>query len=295
MNANPFARKLGFDSKDRLAIIHADDIGMCQATLSALDDLADFGLVKSCSVMVPCPWFPAAADWCRNHPDVDAGVHLTLTSEWDGYRWGPLSTRDQASGLVDEEGYFHRDVDSLWSRADPSAALVEMRAQIERARAMGLDPTHLDCHMHAAADERFIHHYAEMALDLKLPALIVRNWPRWREETKLRVGEWEERGLPIFDHLKVLNLSASLDDPARGAREAFDELPPGLSCVLIHPASDTPELRAIVPNWRARVADYEAFLSEELFDHIRDSGIHLIDYRSAISLQPSAFRLKTDS
>jgi hypothetical protein len=101
MDPNPVLRKLGFADDDRVVIIHADDIGMCQATMSAFADLVDFGLISSGAVMVPCPWFPQAAAYCRQHPLVDLGVHLTLTSEWDGYRWGPVSTRDPASGLID--------------------------------------------------------------------------------------------------------------------------------------------------------------------------------------------------
>ena len=162
MHNNALLRKLGFDAQDRVVIIHADDIGMCQATLSAFADLVDVGLVSSGSVMVPCPWFPEAATWCRNHPAVDVGVHLTLTCEWNGYRWGPLSTRDPASGLLDEEGHFHRRRQSLWQQASPHAVRVEMQAQVERARKAGLDLTHLDCHMFAAMEERFMPHYIRL-------------------------------------------------------------------------------------------------------------------------------------
>jgi chitin disaccharide deacetylase len=89
---NSALRHLGFGPRDRVVIIHADDIGMCQATLPALADLLDFGLLSSAAVMVPCPWFPAAAAFCRAHPVVDMGVHLTLNAEWSTYRWGPVAS-----------------------------------------------------------------------------------------------------------------------------------------------------------------------------------------------------------
>src|SRR5580765_7001185 len=104
---NPTLKRLGFASQDRVVLIHADDIGMSQSTIGALADVMEFGLVSSASVMVPCPWFPTAAAWSREHPDADIGVHLVLTSEWEHYRWRPVSTLDRASGLIDEEGFLH--------------------------------------------------------------------------------------------------------------------------------------------------------------------------------------------
>src|SRR4051812_42569067 len=104
---NPALKKLGFDANDRVVIFHADDIGMSQAANAALPDLLDFGLLSSAAVMVPCPWFPQAAAFCRDHPEVDMGVHLTLNCEWEAFRWGPISTRDQESGMLDVQGYFH--------------------------------------------------------------------------------------------------------------------------------------------------------------------------------------------
>ena len=151
MRTNPVLKKLGLTPEDRAVIIHADDIGMCQATVTAYADLMDFGLVSSGAVMVPCPWFPYAADYCRQHPDVDTGVHLTLTSEWDSYRWGPISTRDPASGLVDDEGCFYRSVAEAQEYGQPDAVQREMQAQVERALAAGIDVTHVDTHMGTVA------------------------------------------------------------------------------------------------------------------------------------------------
>src|SRR5205085_9877813 len=119
---------------------------MCQATLPAFSNLAEAGLVSSGSVMVPCPWFPEVADFCRRHPSVDIGVHLTLTSEWDGYRWGPISKCDRASGLIDDEGYLHRN-QNAWTSIDRPAARAEIEAQVDRALAAGIDVTHVDTHM----------------------------------------------------------------------------------------------------------------------------------------------------
>jgi hypothetical protein len=105
---NPYLSRLGYGPEDRVVVLHADDIGMCHATLPAYVDLLEFGLISSAATMVTCPWFPQAAALCRAQPEADMGAHLTLTCEWDDYRWGPISTRDYASGLLDAEGYLHR-------------------------------------------------------------------------------------------------------------------------------------------------------------------------------------------
>ena len=172
---NPALKRLGFGERDRVVIIHADDVGMCQASVQAFIDLMDFGLVSSGAAMVPCPWFPLLAQECCGHqgPPLDLGVHLTLTSEWDGYRWGPISTRDEASGLLDDEGYFPRRREDVQEQAQPGAVQPEMEAQLARALAAGLDVTHVDTHMGAVAHLKFVHGYARMALEQRLPALFL--------------------------------------------------------------------------------------------------------------------------
>ena len=279
MGHNPFLKKLGFDAEDRVVVIHVDDIGMCHATLPAFFDLVDSGLVSSGSVMVPCPWFPEAASYCRERPLVDVGVHLTLTSEWGGYRWGPLSTRDPASGLVDSEGYFYRN-QSMWERPDAKVIRAEMAAQVDRARNAGIDLTHLDCHMFAALDTRLVGEYVGLGFEQGLPVLMVRQ-PQWVEILSERaIREWEEQGLPVFDHLREMYLNRPAEGRLDQAKEVFDDLPPGLTFFMIHPAKDTPELRAISDDWRQRVADYETFMNPELRDHARNSGIQVIGWRA---------------
>jgi chitin disaccharide deacetylase len=278
MGHNTFLKKLGFKATDRVMVINADDIGMCQATLPAFSDLIDSGLVSSGSVMAPCPWFPEAARFCRERPSVDVGVHLTLTSEWNEYRWGPVSTRDPASGLIDAEGYFYRN-QSLWERPDPKVIRVEMRAQINQARKAGMDLTHVNCHMFATLDTRLVGEYVGLGLDERLPVLMVRQ-PQWVAILSERaINGWEEQGLPVFDHLREMYLNKPAEGRLDQARHVFDNLPPGLTYFMIHPARDTPELRAITDDWQQRVADYETFLSAEMRDHVRKSGIQVIGWR----------------
>ena len=290
MDPNPVLKKLGFAKDDRVAILHADDVGMCQASLAAFADLVDFGLLSSGATMVPCPWFPAVAAYCRQQPGVDLGVHLTLTSEWDSYRWGPLSTRDPASGLLDQEGYFHRRSEGAQAHADAAAVQREMEAQVSRALAGGIDVTHVDTHMGTVAHPKFVYGYVQLALQHRLPPMIPRldeaGWRAFGMDGEMAtlaaqfVGQLEAQGVPLLDHVVALPLDEEPGDRLALAKQTLDGLPPGLTHFILHPATDAPELRAITRAWRSRVADYETFRSEALRDHVRAAGIQVIGYRA---------------
>ncbi len=296
MVPNPILRKLGLGDDERVAIIHTDDIGMCQASLSAWADLVDFGLVSSASTMVPCSWFPQVATYCRQRPQVDMGVHLTLTSEMPSYRWGPISTRNPASGLIDEEGYFYRRSEDVQDHGDPAAVRLELQAQVERALAAGIDVTHVDTHMGTVAHPKFASAYLEVALRHHLPSMALRlDEAGWRArgmegETAASlassVQQLEVQGLPLLDWFVMLPLDQP-EDRVELAKRSFDALPPGLTHLAIHPSQDTPELRAIAADWPSRVADYRAFTSGELRDYIRSRGIQVIGYRALRGLMPS--------
>jgi len=291
---NPALKKLGYDERDRVVIIHADDVGMCQATLPALTDLLDAGLISSAATMVPCPWFPQVAAICSGHSDVDMGVHLTLTCEYRSYRWAPISTRQPASGLVDEEGYFHFDNTGVQTHAASEAAAREMAAQVARAQATGIDVTHIDTHQLSAYHPKFLAAYASLAVENGLPLMLLRlDAVRWQalgqalgipfdlEMARLleQAGhDLETLGVPLLDHVTGLLLDQPEDRVAQ-ARQTFESLPPGLTHLVLHPAVDTPELRAIAPNWPGRVADYQAFTSPELREYVRNSGLQIIGYR----------------
>ena len=281
---NAALQRLGYDEHDRVLIIHADDIGMCQSSVSGLAELFGFGLLSSAAVMVPCPWFQAAADLARAHPAWDLGVHLTLNSEWDLYRWAPLSTRDPASGLLDEQGYFHHRPPATEQQAELAAVRAELAAQVRQARAAGLDPTHLDAHMLTAAKPRFRALYASLALEQRLPLLLTYERPGLSALAAAMAVEPElaermdAQGVPFFDDLLALPLDEPGDQVAL-AKKMIDALRPGLTMLILHPAQDTPELRAMAPDWASRVANAAAMLNAELRDHLRQSGVQVIGYR----------------
>jgi len=291
---NPALGKLGYDKRDRVVIIHADDIGMCHATVPALADLLDAGLISSAATMVPCAWFPAVAAFCRGAGDVDMGVHLTLTCEYRSYRWGPISTRDPASGLLDEEGYLHFGPDGVHAHATLEAAARELAAQLGRAQGAGIDVTHIDTHQVSVFHSRLLHAYTSLATETGLPLMLLRKDAAGWQALALALGltfdeetasllaqsarELEAQGVPLVDHALTLPPDGNKDRVAQ-AKQAFSALPPGLTHFALHPAVDTPELRAIAPDWPSRVADYQAFTSRDLRDYVRRSGIQIIGYR----------------
>src|SRR6516162_6172612 len=282
MTGNPVLRHLGFAATDRVVVIHADDLGMCQATLPAFVDLLEAGLVSSGSVMVPSPWFPHATALLRARPTADVGLHVTLTSEWATYRWGPLTTRDPATGLLDQDGYFPRDTKALWQHIDIAAACTEMQVQVSRDRQAGLEPTHLHSDIFAHFEARLLPPYVALGFAEAVPALVVRHWS-YSEQDAPQIArwirQWEGQGMPIFDHVTGSPPASWQDDRVQQAKGLLDAVSSGLTCFLVHAACDTPELRAMAPDWRFRVADHAAFQSAELSNHIRQTGIQVIGYR----------------
>jgi chitin disaccharide deacetylase len=297
MRPNPVLSRLGFSQDDRVVIIHTDDIGMCQASVEAFAELVEVGLISSGAVMVPCPWFLEAAAFAKANPEVDLGVHLTLTSEWRTYRWGPISTRDVETGLMDDEGFFPHTSEEVWRKADPDAALVELEMQIHRALAAGMTPTHIDTHMGSVAHPALIPGYVQLSIKHRLPPMI----PRLSadelaargdvdpEAAKMMVRiihQLEEMGIPLLDALSGLALENAADRMAQ-AKQALLALKPGLTHFIIHPSKDTPELRHITESWDCRVADYRTFMQEELREFMKDEGIHVIGYRALKNMMPS--------
>jgi predicted glycoside hydrolase/deacetylase ChbG (UPF0249 family) len=290
MNPNPFLKKLGLSENDRAVIIHTDDIGMCHASLQAFQDLWAYGTITSAAVMVPCPWFPATARICRENPEIDMGVHATLNAEWESYRWSPVSTRDQASGLLDEDGYFHQWHQAVYDNAKPEAVEKEVNAQIERALSAGIDVTHVDSHMNTILNRLFIQSYIQAAASRLLPSLLSP-----ADVTGIRLTGGSAGGiqpdLPVAQQLENMGLllmdavlSMQLDEPSEQvqmetARELLGNLPIGITHFILHPSIDTVELRSIAPDWESRVANYDVFMSDELKMFIEREDIKLIGYR----------------
>jgi predicted glycoside hydrolase/deacetylase ChbG (UPF0249 family) len=283
---NPALEKLGFAPDARVVIVHADDVGMCHAANVAFWEDQAFGVVTCGSVMMPCSWAPEMAAWCRTHPEADVGVHITLNSEWDSYRWRPLSTGDPKSGLIDDEGYMWRSVEEFNRHMDPDAAIVEMRAQVETALALGIDVTHIDTHMGTVMHPQLLPAYAQLALEYRLPAMLPRipkermaEWgidPAVGEGFLVQMDHLAAGGFPILDMILAVREQGN---PLEVYQRLFDQVPQGITHLLLHPSVPGHDIEAITASAAERIADYETFLAPELKKYVLGQGIHLIGYR----------------
>jgi predicted glycoside hydrolase/deacetylase ChbG (UPF0249 family) len=289
MGVNPIMKRLGFASTDRVVIIHVDDVGMCLSSIEAFFELYASGAVSSGALMAPCPWFPEAAARCAAMPNVDMGVHATLTSEWKGYRWGPVSTRDPASGLLDAQGYFPRGCDEVQAKGTSEAALRELTAQTAMVYAAGVDPTHIDTHMGAVAHEKFMEAYVSQAFARKIPAMLPRPGaqgfefvaadPALRARFAVYLEAFEEKGLPLLDGISAMPLDEPKDQ-TETTKRIFGSLPEGITHFILHASTDSPELRAITPDWESRVWNYRTIQSDAIRKFIEAEGITIIGYRA---------------
>ena len=276
------ARLLGVE---RAAIFHVDDVGMCHGANRGFLDLAQRGFVTCGSVMVPCPWFREIAEAAAGDPMLDLGVHLTLTSEWEHYRWAPISTVSRASGLIDDDGFFWRDVASLRRHLVPEAAEVELRTQIERAQASGIQPTHIDAHMAAAMLPELLDCHVRLGYDYGLFPVLPRRI-RFAPEPQgydATVAALDRAGLPVVDFIRgTLPVAAEVVEP--GYRKLVEELAPGVTLFALH-CTAPGDVEAITPQhapWRTN--EYALFASGIVAEWCAQLGIVPVGYREIQSL-----------
>jgi chitin disaccharide deacetylase len=273
------AERLGYPPNSKLLIIHADDLAVAHSADDASFAALESGAVTSASVLVPCPWLPEVADWFKAHPDADLGIHLTLTSEWKDYRWGPVAPHDQVASLLNPDGYFWPDVIPVVKHATPGEVEREIRAQIERAIAMGIHPTHLDMHMGTlAARQDYYAVFVKVAHEYHLPflALHLPGLQKWL--SMLQPND------PVLDSLIMFTPSVKPETWTESYVDALSKLKPGFNEMIVHLGHDDAELEAITAGhpdygaaWRAR--DFKAVNSPEFRKAIADNHIILVHWK----------------
>ena len=281
------AERLGYQATDILLIVNGDDAGMCHAANLATIECLEKGQMRCSTIMVPCPWFPEIAAYAKSHPESDFGVHLCHTSEWGKYRWGPVANRDQVPGLVDPQGYLWHEVPDVYAHATPEEALIEGRAQIQRARDAGVDLTHLDSHMGTLQlDPRFVKSYLQLAVEFDLPVRMA------SQETMTRFGypqlrdQFAAKGIVFPDYFVYEELKEESKDVKGFWLETVAHLKPGVTELYIHAALPTDELKAITGSWSTRSQEFEVFTHDEAMkQRIADRKIILIGYRCLRDLQ----------
>jgi predicted glycoside hydrolase/deacetylase ChbG (UPF0249 family) len=235
---------LGLDADTAVIILTCDELGFSYGVNSAIYAALRMHQATSASVMVPAPWARAAA---AHYNGEDVGVHLTLNSELDQYRWGPIT---QSPSLLDGDGAFPRTIDDIWEHADTEEVRREWQAQIERAQLWGFAIGHLDAHLSGVElKPEFFDVYLDLAEKYRLPIRL----PGAADERRIGFpfrALATERGVLAPD--RVIALGTLGDDEAT-LREALSSLEPGVTELHVHPAHDSPELRAATPSWETRV------------------------------------------
>jgi predicted glycoside hydrolase/deacetylase ChbG (UPF0249 family) len=273
--------KLGYPRDVKLLIVHADDLGVTHSVNAASIKALEIGGINSASLMVPCPWFPEIADYAKSHADADFGLHLTLTSERIYYRWGPVAPRDKVPSLVDANGYLHHD----WAadaHIDPKDVETEIRAQVARALAMGLKPTHLDSHQNRLfqTNKELFAVILRVGHENHLPVLIPRGWFAEFPFLEKTIAP----GDVVIDQVITMEPGLAPEKWNDFYRDALNHLAPGVTEFVIHLAYADDEMKAATreratwgAEWRQR--DFDFFSSPEFRQLLRANNIHLITWR----------------
>ncbi|MDQ6481735.1 polysaccharide deacetylase family protein [Dyadobacter sp. LHD-138] len=301
-----YAEKLGYPKGKKVLIIHVDDVGMSYESNQGAIRAIKEGVANSLSVMMPCGWVPGFVHYLKENPELDAGLHLTLTSEWKDYRWGPLAGKNQVKGLVDSEGAMWRGVADVVKNASPDEVEKEIRAQLDRARTMGFTPTHLDSHMGTLfATPEFLQRYLKVGMEEKIPVMFPGGHNSVAQQQEKIVADqlamtqmvgkqlWNA-GLPVLDDLE--NSSYGWKGPESGDKSekalqkyktekyinAIKNIKPGLTMVIMHCTIHTEVFPKISDSHPTREGDFLAMIDPELRKYIEKEGIILTTWREAM-------------
>jgi chitin disaccharide deacetylase len=274
------AERLGYPADSKLLIIHADDLAVAHSEDVASFEALDKHAATSASIMIPCPWLTEVADYAKAHPDADLGLHLTLTSEWKTYRWGPIESKERVPSLIDPSGY-------LWPESGPATQHIkadeaerEIRAQVERAIAMGIHPTHLDSHMGVLFSRPdLIAVYIKVAHDYKLPFLGMLG-PSAPPAMRSMFSDKDV----LLDSIVIAGPNVAPADWKNFYLSAIKNLKPGLTEFIVHLGHDDAELQAVTVDhpdygaaWRQR--DYDVITSPDFKKLLEENHIVLIHWK----------------
>jgi chitin disaccharide deacetylase len=270
--------RLGYSKNAKLLIVHADDLGVAHSEDNASFIALEKGSVSSASIMVPCPWLSEVAAYAATHPKADLGLHLTLTSEWNFYKWGPVADKQNVPGLVNKNGYFFSSVDSVIKSSNAIEVEKELRAQIEKAKLSGIDFTHLDSHMGTLYSSKdYLQLLLKLGREYKVPVMLN------KDVLAMSASSVNDKDV-MLDNIYI----ESPQDYAKGTEVFYtnilQSLKPGVSEIIIHAAYDNSEMQAVTvdhPDYGAswRQADFNFFISETCKKLLQQNGIQLITWR----------------
>ncbi|MCA9110989.1 MAG: polysaccharide deacetylase family protein [Planctomycetaceae bacterium] len=279
---------------DRLLIVHADDAGMCRSVNRGTIEALEAGVVTSASIMVTCPAFEEFAEYAREHPEYDYGIHLTLNAEYRDYRWGPVLGASEVPSLVDGAGYLLQSEHQTAANARIDDVERELRAQIDRALDHGVPLSHLDTHMGTLfMRPDFVEVYLRLGTDYQLPVLMVRDTSFARqlgvdERVIARMEEYatalEQDGFPVLDDVFMHYSSDSVDSKRRSYLNAFRNVQPGVTEIIIHCGVSDHELRSITLRHSIRDGDRQVFTDPEFLSEVQQAHVTLINWKQLMQM-----------
>ncbi len=273
--------RLGYSANARLLVIHADDFGMSHSVNRAIEEALEKRWVTSASILVPCPWFPEAARWAKAHPDADLGIHLALNSEWTTLRWGPVSAQPKGSSLLDADGYLPLTTDYVASPAKISDVETETHAQVDKAKAAGVNLTHLDTHMGAiVTTPDLFKAYISLGQAYNLPLLLDSR------------AEAIAPGSVLLNQLLQMNRGTPKSEWLDAYRKMLAPLPPGSYQLIVHLAYNDDEMQGATydhPDWGAewRQNDFDLVRSAEFQKFLKDQGFILVAWKDLARALPA--------
>jgi len=283
-----FAERLGWKAGDVVVILHVDDVGMSHSSNLGAIESVEKGVATSWSVMMTCPWVPEIARYLKDHPEVDSGLHLTLTSEWSLYRWPPVAGKPAVPGLVDTEGCLWRSVQLAATHATPDEIEKEIRAQIDRAERIGIPITHLDSHMGTLfARPDYFERFARVGMEKGIPILAIgghathalRENPGAAGALRPWIPKIWNAGLPVIDDLHTDSYAWKPEEKTEKFLAALKELKPGITEFLFHSSIPTDDFPLITTSSESRLADTRALTSPAVKQLIKERGIVLTTWK----------------
>jgi hypothetical protein len=279
--SNPSSlERLGFPADARVLIIHADDLGMSHSVNRATLEALDKGWITSASILVPCPWFPEVARFAQTHRHVDLGIHLALTSEWTDFRWAPVVGGGKVPSLLDAEGYMPLLETTAAAHAKPEEAEIELRAQIEKARAAGIPLSHLDTHMTTLVRSAGLFDvYRRLGKEYGLPILLEKNG----RNNPVPVGVTVPASEVLIDQIIAIDPGVPAEEWAEWYKKTLSALKPGIYEMIVHLAYDDEEMRGATsnhPDWGAawRQSDLDLVRSDDFHHFLEQQNFRLVKW-----------------
>ena len=271
---------LGFNPTDKLLIIHADDLGLCESVNSATFESFKNRAISSASVMMTTDEINEVASFSNTNQNYDMGIHLTVTSEWKLHKWGGILNNEDIPSILNIKNHFYWNKRKFTKNGKLDEIRKELQAQIDLGKSMGINPSHIDSHEGALFfDPDIFKLYLDLAKENDLLAFVpIQASVHFDENFK------KPKHAIIIDQFHMLPEGINVSEIKDYYFNVIKNLQPGLSQIIVHLGKDEEELREITidhPNfdYRWRQLDFDVFNSIDFKDHLKKHNIKIINWK----------------